>query len=597
MAKQRVGPRIPLDYDGLQVNFCKNPRCENFGVPPSVERQPRGPGASSKPGRDNYSLDSKNGRPVIICLLCNQTWVLKSNLGVAEEVKRMQDALAAKPTLRCCPNPGCKNKTGVDEDPCIEYQYYGTTEIGSVRFKCKTCKKTFSIPLSPKGVPHSRQKVHGYKNIEIFNELVNNVVLNRICKMRDIPYKLLIDKIEFIHGQCQSFVAQRERLLQEQTKKYIYLSVDRQVYNVNWSKAKDKRVTALLAVGSAEKYSGYVFGMHLNFDAKLNATELNKECGSIRDMDLPAPFRRFARLWLTPVYEPDEIDLETDPILDEAISLMATKVVDPDAYDAPSDERKLPDKGVQIHYDYTLYAHFQYLKRMLPKTKQFVFYVDDESGIDGALFSTFSDEVLRKECEAFVVKINKEMDVNEKRREKYAGDVRLAEFIESNPDLRSVHKKVVKQKYLELLVASQMVDGILVDKTLEYPFPDMSEPEKYVRWITDLERKVGGKTQSVEDIAALYRRATLHPIDRFFMQIRSGVKALGRSMYTASNTGGRWYPNAPYNPERVTWLLEIYRTAYNYIFVGKDKKTPAMRFGLAKAPLDFKDIIYFRPEQ
>lgn len=52
----RSGPRIPLAVDGIQMNFCKNPACENFGVPASTQKQPRGPGAS-KGNRDKYQLN------------------------------------------------------------------------------------------------------------------------------------------------------------------------------------------------------------------------------------------------------------------------------------------------------------------------------------------------------------------------------------------------------------------------------------------------------------------------------------------------------------------------------------------------------------
>jgi hypothetical protein len=36
-------------------------------------------------------------------------------------------------------------------------------------------------------------------------------------------------------------------------------------------------------------------------------------------------------------------------------------------------------------------------------------------------------------------------------------------------------------------------------------------------------------------------------------------------------------------------LLEIFRTYFNYCEVGKDKKTPAMRLGLAKGPIAPED--------
>jgi hypothetical protein len=37
--------RVPAEVGTIQVNFCKNPQCQNFGVPASTERQPRDRGA------------------------------------------------------------------------------------------------------------------------------------------------------------------------------------------------------------------------------------------------------------------------------------------------------------------------------------------------------------------------------------------------------------------------------------------------------------------------------------------------------------------------------------------------------------------------
>lgn len=47
--------RIPEESNGIHFNFCKNPRCPNFGVPAIAEQQPR----SSKVhegGRDSYTI-------------------------------------------------------------------------------------------------------------------------------------------------------------------------------------------------------------------------------------------------------------------------------------------------------------------------------------------------------------------------------------------------------------------------------------------------------------------------------------------------------------------------------------------------------------
>jgi len=42
-------------------------------------------------------------------------------------------------------------------------------------------------------------------------------------------------------------------------------------------------------------------------------------------------------------------------------------------------------------------------------------------------------------------------------------------------------------------------------------------------------------------------------------------------------------------------MLGIFRVFYNYCLVRQDKKTPAMRLGLAKGKVSPEDIIYFPP--
>jgi len=36
----QLNERIPVEVGAIQVNFCKNPQCQNFGVPASTEKQP-----------------------------------------------------------------------------------------------------------------------------------------------------------------------------------------------------------------------------------------------------------------------------------------------------------------------------------------------------------------------------------------------------------------------------------------------------------------------------------------------------------------------------------------------------------------------------
>jgi hypothetical protein len=75
-------PRVPVEVDGIQVNFCKNPNCLNYGVPASTEKQPKGSGAKAR-GRDEYRVaggsysDNRTGTPVITCLKRNEAPPIK----------------------------------------------------------------------------------------------------------------------------------------------------------------------------------------------------------------------------------------------------------------------------------------------------------------------------------------------------------------------------------------------------------------------------------------------------------------------------------------------------------------------------------------
>ena len=81
--------------------------------------------------------------------------------------------------------------------------------------------------------------------------------------------------------------------------KRVYVGVDRQDYVINWTNRRDKRKVILHAVGSADNETGYVFGMHLNFDPSLDSGEIGKDAATIEDYNLPHPFRRYARVWLS----------------------------------------------------------------------------------------------------------------------------------------------------------------------------------------------------------------------------------------------------------------------------------------------------------
>ncbi len=68
MKYELEGSRIPVEVNGIQVNFCKNPRCPNFGSPASTGKQPKGPGSLQR-GGDGYAVrGTSGGRNLTPCL-------------------------------------------------------------------------------------------------------------------------------------------------------------------------------------------------------------------------------------------------------------------------------------------------------------------------------------------------------------------------------------------------------------------------------------------------------------------------------------------------------------------------------------------------
>ena len=68
-----------------------------------------------------------------------------------------------------------------------------------------------------------------------------------------------------------------------------------------------------------------------------------------------------------------------------------------------------------------------------------------------------------------------------------------------------------------------------------------------------------------------------------------------RGVVSASADRRLWFGKNAYNPSVLAKLVEIFRTYFNYCEVGEDKRTPAMRMGLARGPVAEEDILYFVP--
>ena len=91
--KYRIPPTSQLKLGAkqalqIQVNFCKNPQCDNFGI--TAKEEPIKPGPN--PDRDfHYKVtNTAKGRvPAILCKSCKEKIPIKSNTGISAEFERI----------------------------------------------------------------------------------------------------------------------------------------------------------------------------------------------------------------------------------------------------------------------------------------------------------------------------------------------------------------------------------------------------------------------------------------------------------------------------------------------------------------------------
>lgn len=417
--------------------------------------------------------------------------------------------------------------------------------------------------------------------------------MRRVCEVADIDPKTLYGKIDFLYRQCLAFVAAREhRLIKGMTIPRLYMGVDRQDYIVNWTRHADRRNVMLHAVGTADNNTGYVFGMHLNYDPSLDSEVIETDALIVGDYQTKLPFRRYARCWLKEDYTAAILrapkrrkqvgnNLQGDI---ESAYADATQREDVEVSETQDSGRRLPTKGMQVHAEYTLYGHFFYLKQLFDGVEKLRFFLDQDSGMRAACLTAFQPEIAARRADAFFVRIAKDMTIAEKRTAIALSRSAFEDARKVNPGLsdKEIETELIKER-----IAHMASIGKWQDRWMLHPFPNMSEPEKAVCYLTDY------KDYDADHLARLYNKASLHAIDCFFMQVRRRLSVLERPIGTASNMSRVWHGYSAYNPETIVKMLGIFRVFYNYGLAGQDKKTPAMRLGLAKGKVSLEDIIYF----
>ncbi|MDD2943685.1 MAG: hypothetical protein PHC51_12055 [bacterium] len=557
MAKTKAHPRIPSEVEGIQVNHCKNTSCVNFGIPASESRW----AMKGDDAKGSYRIiGGERQARYLTCHSCLKHTSLQSNLAVFQELSRFTPHKARIDSASCI-NQDCSSfGIGIKTNPEMYYQH-GKTLSDEPRFRCRACGSTFSA-----GLPIRKQR-RPELNREILNLLVNKVPMRRICEILTINPATLYNKIEYLDHVMSRFSEEQEmKLMQSEVKmQRAYVSVDRQDHTLNWGTQLDRRNIRLGAIGAVENMSGYVLAMQLNFDSGVDPNDVEADAIERTDYELPPVFRHYARVWLRRDY------------------LLPTSNNNDDGEDgevAADSDIKAPHSGMQVHMQYTQAAIFFHLKRLLQGAEKIRFFLDRDPGLDNACLSAFVEDIKARRVDAFTIQSTKAITMAKKkiiisRSNRAFDDFKLDTGLREESNLK--HKYVVAS--LKAQQANESYSG-----WFKYPLGDMAEPEKSISYITNF------GDFDIDHLVRLYMKASLKGIDRFFMQVRRRLSILERPIGSANNAGRTWFGYSAYSPLVAEQVLRIFRVYYNYCLIGEDKRTPAMRIGLATKPFSLNEV-------
>ena len=93
--------RMPMPFDGIDVNFCRNPACATFGVIPDPYKRPNGLPPAPK-GEIRGAMKGSKHEEFFDCPNCSSTARLKNNTAIVAEYRRHKVLQETDPTEPSC---------------------------------------------------------------------------------------------------------------------------------------------------------------------------------------------------------------------------------------------------------------------------------------------------------------------------------------------------------------------------------------------------------------------------------------------------------------------------------------------------------------
>ena len=601
-------PRVPLpatidligDKRTVQVNHCRMPDCDNFGIPARHQHGKRGP----SPDRDmHYKVHStlKGTVPSVRCKSCLDNPPMKSNACIAAEFERLVD-LSGIRTLEettCCPNADCVNS----ERPIafFPHQYHkrGVAPNGAQYYRCNACRRSIS-----QSDPVRLHREHRALAADVFGRIVNKApVLRTIDGARLKSNQSYYDILKFIHSRCRAYSGAFDRAMIDgrlSLPPEINVEADAQKYQLNWISRLDRRNVELSAYCCVDNASRFIFGLHSNFDPNVDPFEVNAKAARQGDLKLPEAFREHAQYWLAG----DELlagramgrsVIDRQSLLDQLQTLYAQAASREDVENIElqhfNDSFVTPELkgGLQVHLPYTTYAHWLLMHRILTGAgvERIQANIDIDSMSRAAFFCTFTDEIKRGDAHLFYVRFEKYLTVDQRRRIKAASKRAQRAFARTMPERIRRNPRALARRMMLAAMRERHPVGKWSDEWVRHPLPTMNEPKKAVSWMTP------DDSLSDNERADLFLRAGQARVDNVFQRTRRLINAFERPIGTSSSYNRVWHGYSPYNPAMVQTYLTLFRTVHNFVWISDiDGMTPAMRLGFVNQPLILEDILW-----
>jgi transposase-like protein len=553
--------RLPEPCDGIDLNFCRNPQCPDYGVAPDPhKRSDEHPPAPADALRGE--VKGKKHEVSFVCPSCGKYSRLKNNRAIAQEYKRLKRLQEHDPTVPSCRTPDCF-AAGLDPEESPEfYRRFGKTAKGDPRYQCKLCRKTMSI-----GKP-ARRQLRSDKNRIIFQMLCNDMSLSKISKITEISYRDLYGKIDFFYDQIRSFVAQREDFSKVDFGKVgSRFATDSQTLMLNWPTKRKRTPIAVNHLCTAHARSGFIMEAAIQFDPSMTMDQAESEAAAANEEHISVAFRKHARVWTKSEFQ-DYL---------ERLKQKAT-IKDTELY-------QLPHAGALVRYDIMQYAHALRIREMLKKSNAYLMLVmDNDQGLQQAFQAAFVNEIRAGRADTAVVSFEKAMTNDMRNQVVAAGQADLSAL--SGMSISQI-RLLSDKDYANLVdsVLSLQVVGRPLNNPVRYPFSRKSEPNKVVKVPT------WRPGRSAMSSAKTLRLATLRSVDSYFHKFRSNIRFAARPAVAKSTTGQTWNKQYLYKPEMMAKIAQIYRFYHNWCSLAADNQTPAMRIGLARGRIYERDFM------